>query len=49
MERIKLVQPDIIISPQVLGGEILAMALSGEPITGDFVMQRFLNFDASKQ
>lgn len=46
MERIKLVQPDIIISPQVLGGEILAMVLSGEPITGEFVMQRFLSFDS---
>jgi voltage-gated potassium channel len=49
MERIKLVQPDIIISPQVLGGEILAMVLSGEEITGEFVMQRFLNFQGSKQ
>ncbi len=45
MERIKLVQPDMIIAPEVLGGELLAMMLSGEPITGDFVMQRFLHFD----
>lgn len=41
MERIKLVQADIVIAPEVLGGELLAMALSGEPITGDFVMNRF--------
>lgn len=42
MERIKLVQPDIVIAPEVLGGELLAMVLSGEPITGDFLMERFL-------
>lgn len=45
VERMKLVQPDIVIAPQVLGGELLAMALSGEPIDGDFVMDRFLHFD----
>ncbi|MGH9327619.1 MAG: voltage-gated potassium channel protein [Terriglobia bacterium] len=45
MERIRLVQPDIIIAPEVLGGELLAMVLSGEPITADFVMQRFLRVD----
>lgn len=43
MDRIKLVQPDIIIAPEVLGGELLAMVLSGEAITGDFVMERFLH------
>lgn len=47
MARIKLVQPDLIIAPQVLGGEILAMALSGEDVTGDFLLQRILNFDNS--
>ncbi len=41
MERIKLVQPDIVIAPEVLGGELLAMVLSGETITGDFVVERF--------
>lgn len=41
MERIKLVQPDIVIAPQVLGGEMLAMVLSGEEITSDFVLNRF--------
>lgn len=44
MERIKLVQPDIVIAPEVLGGELLAMPLSGEPITSDFLTERFLNF-----
>lgn len=38
--RVKLVQPDIVIAPQVLGGELLAMLLSGEDITTDFVLQR---------
>lgn len=45
MERIKLVQPDMVIAPEVLGGELLVMMLSGEHITGDLVMQRFLHFD----
>jgi len=41
MERIKLVQADIVIAPEVLGGELLAMVLSGETITSDFFMERF--------
>ncbi|MGH7934863.1 MAG: voltage-gated potassium channel protein [Candidatus Binataceae bacterium] len=45
MERIKLVQPDIVIAPQVLGGELLAMVLSGERISGDFLVERFFHFD----
>ncbi|MDE2149514.1 MAG: NAD-binding protein, partial [Gammaproteobacteria bacterium] len=40
LERIKLVQPDVVIAPQVLGGELMAMLLSGEQVTADFVMQR---------
>ncbi len=47
LERVKLVQPDIVIAPDVLGGELLAMMLSGEPITGDFLMERVLHFDRS--
>ena len=39
-ERIKLVQPDIVIAPEVLGGELLAMILSGEEITREFVLDR---------
>ncbi|MGH9652054.1 MAG: NAD-binding protein, partial [Bryobacteraceae bacterium] len=49
MERIKLVQPDMVIAPEVLGGELLAMLLSGEPITGELVLQRFLHFDRFAQ
>lgn len=41
MERIKLVQADVVIAPEVLGGELLAMVLTGEPITSDFVLDRF--------
>lgn len=38
--RVKLVQPDVVIAPQVLGGELAAMLLSGEQVTPDWVMQR---------
>jgi voltage-gated potassium channel len=40
LSRVKLTQPDVVIAPQVLGGELLAMLLSGEQVTPDFVMQR---------
>ncbi len=38
--RVRLVQPDVVIAPQILGGELAAMLLSGEEVTADFVMQR---------
>ncbi len=40
LSRVKLVQPDVVIAPQVLGGELTAMLLSGETVTPEFVMQR---------
>lgn len=40
LSRVKLVQPDVVIAPQVLGGELMAMLLSGEQVTPEFVMQR---------
>ncbi len=43
MERIKRVRPDVILAPQVLGGELLAMALSGEAVDSDKLMQRLLH------
>ncbi|HVC08651.1 MAG TPA: voltage-gated potassium channel protein [Elusimicrobiota bacterium] len=47
LSRVKLAQPDVVIAPQVLGGELTAMLLSGEQVTPDFVMQRvFLNAKA---
>lgn len=42
--RIKRVHPDLIIAPQVLGGELLAMALSGETVDSERLMQEFLHF-----
>lgn len=39
MERIRLVQPNVVIAPQILGGELAAMLLCGEKITSEHVMQ----------
>jgi len=40
LSRVKLVQPDVVIAPQILGGELAAMLLTGEQVTADFVMKR---------
>ena len=40
LARVRLVQPDVVIAPQILGGELAAMLLTGEQVTADFVMQR---------
>lgn len=45
LARVKLVQPDIVIAPQILGGELAAMLLSGEEVTADFVMKRVFQQD----
>ena len=39
LNKVKLAQPDVVIAPEVLGGELTAMLLAGETITSDFVMQ----------
>lgn len=39
MERIRLVQPNVVIAPQILGGELAAMLLCGEEITSEHVMR----------
>jgi len=39
--RVRRVQPDMIIAPQVLGGELLAMALNGEQLDSTAVMKMF--------
>jgi voltage-gated potassium channel len=39
LSRVKLAQPDVVISPQVLGGELIAMVMSGEEVAPDFVMK----------
>ncbi len=43
MERVKRVRPDVIIAPQVLGGELLAMALSGEAVDSEKLLQQLLH------
>ncbi|HYM16670.1 MAG TPA: voltage-gated potassium channel protein [Dehalococcoidia bacterium] len=45
LERVKLVRPDIVIAPSVLGGELLAMALTGEQISGEFVLERMFHVE----
>lgn len=39
-QRVQRTGPDMIVAPQILGGELLAMALCGETISGDYVVQR---------
>lgn len=48
LSRVKLAQPDVVISPQVLGGELIAMVLSGEEVTADFVMRHVFRSDGEK-
>jgi voltage-gated potassium channel len=45
LTRVKLVHPNLIISPTILGGELLAMALSGEKLQGDDLLNRLLQFE----
>lgn len=42
LNRVKLAQPDVVIAPQILGGELAAMLMCGEQISSDYVMQRML-------
>jgi voltage-gated potassium channel len=47
LARIKLVQPDVVIAPQVLGGELAAMLLCGETITSERILHSvFQQLDA---
>lgn len=43
LERVRRVQPDMIMAPNVFGSEILAMALTEEKIDGDSLLDRFLD------
>ena len=45
--RVQLVQPDVVIAPQILGGELAAMLLTGEQVTADFVMKRVFQQSAN--
>jgi voltage-gated potassium channel len=42
LASVRRVHPDVIIAPYVLGGELLAMALSGEHVDGDAVLNQLL-------
>lgn len=44
ISRVRRVQPDMLIAPQVLGGELLALALSGETPDPDELMDRLFSF-----
>ena len=42
LASVKRVRPDVIIAPSVVGGELLAMALSGEHVDGDAMINQLL-------
>lgn len=46
MERMRRVEPDLIIAPEVLGGELLAVTLSGESLDGEAMMSRMFSAKA---
>jgi voltage-gated potassium channel len=46
LERVRRVQPDMILAPNVFGGEVLAMALMEEKIDGASLVERFLDVNA---
>ncbi|MGC9259450.1 MAG: voltage-gated potassium channel protein [Phycisphaerae bacterium] len=39
LQRVRRVGPDLIIAPDILGGELLAMAISGEKLSGDNILK----------
>ena len=43
LERVRRVQPGMILAPSVLGGELLAMALTDQKIDGETLLHRFLD------
>lgn len=43
MERIRRTQPDMILAPNVFGGEVLAMALTDQKIDSNSLMDQLLN------
>ena len=42
LNRIRRVHPYMVIAPQVLGGELLTMALTGEKVDSSTIMQRLM-------
>ena len=43
IEKIRSVKPDLVLSPQLLGAELLARALNGESMEGDVVSELFFS------
>jgi voltage-gated potassium channel len=43
LARMKRVQPDLIIAPQIIGGELLAMALTGEKMDSEKLLKELLH------
>ncbi len=47
LQRVRRVAPDLIVAPDILGGELLAMALSGEQVDGNHILKSlFITKDA---
>lgn len=46
LANMRRVHPDLIFSPQLLGGELLAMTLSGEPINTENLLGQLLQYRA---
>lgn len=47
-KRVSRVNPDLIIAPEVLGAEILVMALGGETVNPEKILDKLLHFGAPK-
>ena len=45
INKVRRVRPDMLIAPQVLGGELLAMAMSGEKPDLEILMKRIFNHE----
>lgn len=43
LEKVRRVQPDIVIAPTILGGELLAMAVTGEEVSDKNLVDRLIN------
>ena len=46
LERLRQIGVDLIISPEVLGGELLALTLSGEELAGDAIISKLFTVKA---
>lgn len=48
IKRVRGVHPDMIIAPQVMGGELLAMALNGEQLDSGTIMARLFHTEVTE-